>query len=53
MIEKERDEMGHYYQRFNVFLPAVNSNNKQTHERISKFTIPPLFMKEKDEAVFN
>lgn len=46
------EEKIHYHEKFNISVHVLN-DNKNTVERISKFTIPVIFaVKEKDEAGF-
>lgn len=46
------EERIYYYEKFNITVHVIN-NNKNTVEKISKFTIPIIFaVKEKDETGF-
>lgn len=45
MLEKEKAEFTFYYNKFNVLIPTLNSENKPLNDRVNKLTIPPLFIK--------
>lgn len=45
MLEKEKAELTFYYNKFNVLIPILNAQNKPLNDRVSKLTIPTLFVK--------
>lgn len=46
MIEREKEDMRFYYEKFNITVQVISTKN--TYEKVNKFTIPS-FLAVKDE----